>query len=103
MNWLERHYQEDFFLYIDVWDHHEPWDAPDYYTERYGPGYDGERIDPPYAHWQDVPGMTEESVRKAHACYCGEITMGLDARAPIILAQSMADPPPKATIPSHCC
>ena len=75
MNWLERHYQEDFFLYIDVWDPHEPWDAPDYYTERYWPGYDGERIDPPYAHWQDVPGMTEESVKKAHACYCGEITM----------------------------
>lgn len=75
MEWLERHYKEDFFLYIDVWDPHEPWDAPAYYTERYWPGYDGERIDPPYAHWQDVPGLTEEKVNKAHACYCGEITM----------------------------
>lgn len=73
--WLELHHQEDFFLYIDAWDPHEPWDAPDHYTELYWPGYDGERIDPPYAHWQDVPGMTEEKVRKAHACYCGEITM----------------------------
>jgi arylsulfatase A-like enzyme len=73
--WLELHHKEDFFLYVDAWDPHEPWDAPDHYTERYWPGYDGERIDPPYAHWQDVPGMTEETVRKAHACYCGEITM----------------------------
>jgi arylsulfatase A-like enzyme len=75
MEWLERHYKEDFFLYIDAWDPHEPWDAPDHYTELYWPDYDGEVINPPYAHWQDVPGMTEETVRKAHACYCGEITM----------------------------
>ena len=73
--WLERHHREDFFLYVDVWDPHEPWDAPDHYTELYWPDYDGEIIDAAYAHWQDVPGMTEEKVRKAHACYCGEITM----------------------------
>ena len=75
MEWLEQHHKEDFFLYIDTWDPHEPWDAPSYYTELYWPGYDGEIIDPPYTHWQDVPGFTEETVRKAHASYCGEITM----------------------------
>jgi arylsulfatase A-like enzyme len=75
MKWLEQHYKEDFFLYIDAWDPHEPWDAPGFYTERYWPGYDGETIDAPYAHWQDVPGLTEKKVKKAHACYCGEITM----------------------------
>jgi len=75
MEWLERHHREDFFLYIDAWDPHEPWDAPGYYTELYWPDYDGETVDAPYAHWQDVPGLTEEKVRKAHACYCGEITM----------------------------
>ncbi len=73
--WLQRHYKEDFFLYVDTWDPHEPWDAPEYYTEPYWPGYDGEVIDPIYAHWQDVSGFTEERVRKAHATYCGEITM----------------------------
>ncbi len=73
--WLEQHYKEDFFLYIDAWDPHEPWDAPNYYTELYWPGYDGEQIDPIYAHWQDVPGCTEEKIKKAHACYCGELTM----------------------------
>ena len=73
--WLEMHHKEDFFLYIDAWDPHEPWDAPSYYTELYWPGYDGEMIAPIYAHWQDVPGFTEEKVKKAHACYCGELTM----------------------------
>ena len=75
MRWLESHYKEDFFLYVDTWDPHEPWDAPSYYTELYWPDYDGEVIDPPYARWQDVPGFTEEKVRKAHAAYCGEVTM----------------------------
>ena len=75
MQWLEGHYKEDFFLYVDTWDPHEPWDAPAYYTELYWPGYDGELIDPSYCKWQDMPGLTEERVKKAHAAYCGEITM----------------------------
>jgi arylsulfatase A-like enzyme len=37
--------------------------------------YDGEVVDPTYSYWQDVKGMSEETVRKAHACYCGEISM----------------------------
>lgn len=73
--WLERHYREDFFLYVDTWDPHEPWDAPSYYTRLYCPEYDGEIIQPPYSRWQDVPGMTEDTVRKAHATYCGSVTM----------------------------
>jgi len=75
MEWLERHYQEDFFLCIDTWDPHEPWEAPNYYVEQYWPDYDGEIIQPRYSYWQDVPGFTEEIVKKAHATYCGEITM----------------------------
>jgi arylsulfatase A-like enzyme len=75
MQWLELHYKEDFFLYIDTWDPHEPWNAPTYYTELYWPGYDGELIRPVYGYWQDMPGFTEEKVKKAHATYCGEMTM----------------------------
>ena len=75
MQWLERHYKEDFFLYIDTWDPHEPWDAPDYYTELYWPDYDGELMLPVYGNWHDVPGYTEEMLRKSHATYCGEVTM----------------------------
>ena len=75
MRWLENHYKEDFFLYVDAWDPHEPWDAPAYYTELYWPGYDGELVLPLYGNWNDVPGYEEEQVRKGHAAYCGEITM----------------------------
>ncbi|MBI4304719.1 MAG: sulfatase [Chloroflexi bacterium] len=74
-DWLERHYREQFFLYVDTWDPHEPWDAPPYYTELYMPGYDGEVVQPPYAIWRDVDGMSEATVKKALATYCGEITM----------------------------
>jgi len=75
MQWLERHYREDFFLYIDTWDPHEPWDAPSYYTEHYWPDYDGEVIEPIYGYWEEVPGFTRERLDKAHAAYCGEITL----------------------------
>ncbi|MFC1948051.1 sulfatase [Chloroflexota bacterium] len=75
MRWLSYHYKEDFFLYIDTWDPHEPWDAPAYYTERYLPGYDGEVINPIYGFWHDDPGYSEEKVRKLTATYCGEVTM----------------------------
>ncbi len=75
LQWLERHYKEDFFLYIDTWDPHEPWDAPAYYTEMYMKDFDGEAVQPIYGYWQDVPGFTEDRVHKARAAYCGEITM----------------------------
>ena len=74
-DWLERHYKEQFFLYVDTWDPHEPWDAPPYYTELYMPDYDGEVVQPLYGHWQDQPGYPEAKVKKAHATYCGEVTM----------------------------
>lgn len=73
--WLERHYKEDFFLYVDTWDPHEPWDAPAYYTELYEPDYDGEVVDPPYCYWQQAPGMSEDKIRKARATYAGSVTM----------------------------
>ncbi|UCE10770.1 MAG: sulfatase, partial [Candidatus Thorarchaeota archaeon] len=33
--WLERHYREKFFLYVDTWDPHEPWDPPVWYADMY--------------------------------------------------------------------
>ena len=73
--WLERHYKEQFFLYVDTWDPHEPWDAPAYYTEQYMPDYDGEVVQPLYALWQDSPGLDEAKVKKALATYRGEVSM----------------------------
>jgi arylsulfatase A-like enzyme len=72
--WLERHHDERFFLYVDTWDPHEPWDAPDYYTASYREGYGGEQIYPCYGKW-DEAGLSRDDVDLGHATYCGEVTM----------------------------
>jgi arylsulfatase A-like enzyme len=72
--WLERHYREPFFLYVDTWDPHEPWDAPDYYPALYKPDYDGRHIYPAYGKWREH-GLTEEDLETARATYCGEVSM----------------------------
>ena len=72
--WLERHYKEQFFLYVDTWDPHEPWDAPEYYTSLYHAGYEGRQIYPSYGRWEEA-GLTRDDVDLAHATYCGEVTM----------------------------
>ena len=75
--WLDRHHREPFFLYVDTWDPHEPWDAPEYYTERYLPGYDGRMVYPPYAKLVEgsFGAASEEDARVALATYKGEVTM----------------------------
>ncbi len=72
--WLERHHKEQFFLYVDTWDPHEPWDAPEYYTSLYHADYGGRQIYPSYGRW-DEAGLSREDVDLAHATYCGEVTM----------------------------
>jgi arylsulfatase A-like enzyme len=73
-SWLERHHDEQFFLYVDTWDPHEPWDAPEYYTARYREGYQGEQIYPAYGNWKKA-GLQKDDVDLGHATYCGEVTM----------------------------
>jgi arylsulfatase A-like enzyme len=72
--WLERHLDERFLLVVDLWDPHEPWNPPDYYTRRYLADYGGEEIQPPYAKWREF-GLTQRDLDIAHATYCGEVTM----------------------------
>jgi len=71
---LEHYRKEPFFLYIDTWDPHEPWNPPAWYVERYLPGYDGRLIAPCYARWQEQ-GFTEEDMEVARASYAGEVSM----------------------------
>lgn len=46
MDWLERNRKTDgFFLWIDMWDPHEPFDAPEFDLERYvDPAFDDDRV-----------------------------------------------------------
>jgi arylsulfatase A-like enzyme len=63
-----------FFLWVDTWDPHEPWDAPPWYVEPYKPDYDGRVVWPPYRAYTDA-GMSDDDLATAVACYRGKLTM----------------------------
>lgn len=71
---LEYYYKENFFLYVDTWDPHEPWDPPSWYVTPYSPEYDGRTVYPCYWDWREK-GLKKKDLEVAHACYCGEISM----------------------------
>ena len=75
MHWLERNYtQENFFLWIDSWDPHEPWDPPSYYVDAYDAGYDGDEIlYPCYGFSRDF--MSAAELNHTRALYAAEVTM----------------------------
>ena len=73
-NWLERHHDAPFFLYVDTWDPHEPWDPPAHYVKPHMPDYAGQVIAPSYWEYRD-DGVTEGDLEIARACYLGEIAM----------------------------
>jgi arylsulfatase A-like enzyme len=71
---LERVYRERFFLMVDTWDPHEPWDPPEWYVRPYKPDWDGRVIPPPYNYFHKA-GLTEDDLATARACYAAECTM----------------------------
>ncbi|HOX40424.1 MAG TPA: sulfatase [Candidatus Brocadiia bacterium] len=72
--WLEENYREkDFFLYVDTFDPHEPWDAPQWYVEMYDPGYDGQAVDYPLYNYSDF--LTEKELKHCRALYAAEVTL----------------------------
>jgi arylsulfatase A-like enzyme len=72
--WLERnHTHENFFLYVDTFDPHEPWDPPQHYRELYDPGYTGEVVDHPLYDYCGY--LTPEELRHCQALYAGEATL----------------------------
>ncbi len=70
-DWLERNYTHDrFFLYIDAFDPHEPWDPPAHYVDHYDPGYQGEVIDHPVYDYCDY--LSDAELRHTRALYTAE-------------------------------
>ena len=73
-HWLERNYKLDkFFLYIDTFDPHEPWDAPQWYEDMYDPGYKG--ISYRYPIYGPASTYTKSELNHMRACYAGEATL----------------------------
>jgi len=73
--WLELNYDqhEKFFLYVDTFDPHEPWDPPKYYVDMYDPGYEGEEVT--YPDYRPCDYLTPEELKHCRALYAGEVTM----------------------------
>ncbi len=75
MNWLETNHQHDsFFLWIDMWDPHEPFDCPLYDYARYAdPSYAGDRM--LYPHYGRPTYMSDAEMENARALYAGNVTL----------------------------
>ena len=75
MDWLETNYKhESFFLWIDMWDPHEPFDCPWYDYQLYAdPDYRGDAM--MYPQYGRPTYMTEEEVKHTRALYAGNCTL----------------------------
>ena len=74
MRWLEQNRRAGkFFLIVDSFDPHEPWDPPREYAEMYDPGYKGQEFVSPSYGRSDY--LSEEELKHMRALYAGEVTM----------------------------
>ena len=69
--WLEENWRwKRFFLWVDFFDPHEPWDPPEYMVRKYDPGYKGTpMIHPNYGKASD---LTRAELRNLRAHYAAE-------------------------------
>ena len=76
MDWLELNYRrKDFFLWIDVFDPHEPWDPPQHYVDLYDPNFKGTLYEAPTYGHRKKQGITDRELKQIRARYAGECTM----------------------------
>lgn len=72
-DWLEENHDHDqFFLMIDEFDPHEPFDVPEHFWRRYDPEYsDSPYMWPVYGEWEG----SEKELKQIQARYAGNIAM----------------------------
>ena len=77
--WLDDNvgYHDRFFLFVDEFDPHEPFDTPEEYMRMYDPDWEGPHpIWPPYIDGGVSRGvLTERQARQTRALYGGKLTM----------------------------
>ncbi|MBV7332712.1 sulfatase-like hydrolase/transferase [Chloroflexi bacterium TSY] len=75
MDWLEsNHTHDSFFLWIDMWDPHEPFDCPIYDYARYAaPTYQGDQM--LYPQYGRPTYMSDAERQNARALYAGNVTL----------------------------
>ena len=71
--WLEWNYADGpFFLWVELFDPHEPWNAPEYLVKRFDPDYDGIPMTHPSYGFADV--FTKKELFNLHAHYKASAT-----------------------------
>lgn len=74
-DWLRQNRtHRDFFLHLDVFDPHEPWDPPEDVLKMFDPkGYDvkGVTASPPYAPWRET--LSDEQFNAYRARYAAKV------------------------------
>ena len=72
-DWLKAYTLEaPFFLYLDCFDPHEPWDPPNEYGSLYYPGFDGFSAAIPPGSRKE---LSDDEFAEVKAAYAGEVTM----------------------------
>ncbi|HET7559687.1 MAG TPA: sulfatase [Limnochordia bacterium] len=71
--WLEANHRRPFFLYVDTFDPHEPWDPPEHYVRRYMADYAGEK--PIYPRYDVCDYLSTDELRYLRALYAGEVSL----------------------------
>jgi arylsulfatase A-like enzyme len=64
---------QPFFLVVDCFDPHEPWDPPDRYVSLYDDSYDGP--EPTVPEYSDAGWIDGRELERMRALYAGEVTM----------------------------
>jgi arylsulfatase A-like enzyme len=75
-DWLDEAAQcsSPFYLYLDLFDPHEPWEAPQRYLDMYDPDYQGEPLlYSSYGFWREF--FSEREFKHMRAQYMAESTM----------------------------
>ena len=72
IEWLEKSVDnQPFFLWVDSFDPHEPWDPPREYADLYYPNYNGIE----YILGRPPEDATPEEIERTKALYFGEVTL----------------------------
>jgi arylsulfatase A-like enzyme len=64
---------QPFFLVVDCFDPHEPWDPPEKYVSLYDDGYEGP--EPIVPNYSDTGWIGERELERMKALYAAEVTM----------------------------
>ncbi len=64
-----------FYLVVDHFDPHEPWDPPPAYTELYDPGYEGRAQYGIHDKYGDADWLSPRELKHMRALYAGEVTL----------------------------